>query len=272
TGNPGANKLSGGDGNDTLDGSLGNDTLDGGKGADSMQGGMGNDTFIVNDAGDVVAETGGIDTGLSSITYTIVDPNVENLTLTKGAGDIGGTGNIAANVITGNEGTNHLDGLGGADTMIGGLGNDTHVVDNAGDKGTEAAGGGTDTVHSTLAAYTPAPNLPAPLLDGGGVAGPRHTPKQKRTRHPPHNTLDGGIGQDTMIGGAGNDTYIVDNAKDVVTEDPGAGNDTIKASISIDLANPNYANVENVTLTGAGALSATGDAGANHHLVGNSGA
>jgi len=273
TGNPGANKLSGGDGNDTLSGDLGNDTLDGGKGADSMQGGMGNDTFVVDNAGDVVADAGGIDTVLSSVTYTIVDPNVENLTLTKGAGDIDGTGNSAANVITGNEGANHLDGLGGADTMIGGLGNDTYFVDNAGDKVTEAAGGGTDTVHSTAAAYTLTANVEALVLDPGGIAGTGNTLNNTLTGNAGDNTLDGGTGADSMIGGAGNDTYIVDNAGDTITEAAGGGggNDTIKASISIDLANPNYANVENVTLTGAGALSATGDAGANH-LVGNSGA
>ena len=42
-----------------------------------------------------------------------------------------------------------LDGGAGADTMTGGAGNDTYVVDNAGDVGDrDAAGGGTDTVQS----------------------------------------------------------------------------------------------------------------------------
>jgi hypothetical protein len=41
--------------------------------------------------------------------------------------------------------------------MIGGIGNDTYVVDNAGDVVTENASEGTDLVRTTLAAYTLTP-------------------------------------------------------------------------------------------------------------------
>ena len=43
-------------GNDTLKGLAGNDVLDGGSGADRMEGGDGDDIYVVDDAGDVVAE------------------------------------------------------------------------------------------------------------------------------------------------------------------------------------------------------------------------
>ena len=55
-GNSGNNVLTGGGDNDALEGGGGNDTLDGGTGADTMLGGTGNDTYVVDNAGDAVAE------------------------------------------------------------------------------------------------------------------------------------------------------------------------------------------------------------------------
>ena len=94
-----------------------------------MIGGPGNDTYVVDNAGDVVDETGGdgTDTVQSSIAFSLSGPqpwDVENLTLT-GSGNINGTGNAGDNVITGNSGNNVLAGLGGADTLDGGAGTDT---------------------------------------------------------------------------------------------------------------------------------------------------
>jgi Ca2+-binding RTX toxin-like protein len=122
-GNGGHNLLSGLVGNDTLTGGAGNDTLDGGVGADSMLGGLGNDTYIVDNVGDTVDETGGdgIDTVISTIDY-VLGAGVENLTLNAPA--VSGTGNELANIIIGNGIDNTLFGLAGNDSLEGGSGAD----------------------------------------------------------------------------------------------------------------------------------------------------
>jgi serralysin len=81
-----------------------------------------------------------------------------------------------------------------------------------------------------------------------------------------NDTLDGGTGADEMNGGDGDDLYIVDNAGDIVTENPDEGRDRVLASVSYALG----ANVEDLTLTGTAAIDATGNA-LNNTLIGNSG-
>ena len=97
----------------------------------------------------------GTDTGADDTRQSDARGHVENLTYT-GAGNFAGTGNNLSNVITGGAGNDTLAAAartppGGVDTLIGGAGDDTYVVSNAGDVVTEAAGGGTDTVRTALA-------------------------------------------------------------------------------------------------------------------------
>lgn len=81
-----------------------------------------------------------------------------------------------------------------------------------------------------------------------------------------NDTLDGGAGADTLLGGAGNDTFLVD-ALDVISEAAGGGIDTVVAGRNYVLG----AYLENLTLTGTGNFSATGNGLANT-LQGNAGA
>jgi Ca2+-binding RTX toxin-like protein len=82
-----------------------------------------------------------------------------------------------------------------------------------------------------------------------------------------NNLLNGGGGADTMLGGIGNDTYFVDNAGDVVFENPGEGTDAVFSGVSYTLS----ANVETLVLQGAGNLAGTGNA-QNNSIFGNTGA
>ncbi|MFJ3054729.1 calcium-binding protein [Herbaspirillum sp. NPDC087042] len=63
---------------------------------------------------------------------------------------LNGIGNGLANRLTGNDQNNILDGMGGADTLTGGKGDDSYYVDNPGDKVIEQAGEGVDTVYATV--------------------------------------------------------------------------------------------------------------------------
>ncbi len=76
--------------------------------------------------------------------------------------------------------------------------------------------------------------------------------------------LSGGASADFMMGGTGNDTYIVDNAGDVADETGGDGTDLVKSSVSFVLG----AGIENLELTGSGAINGTGNGLANT-LTGN---
>jgi Ca2+-binding RTX toxin-like protein len=266
TGNADANVLTGNSGANILTGGAGNDTLNGGGGTDTLIGGTGDDIYVVDRITDVVTEAAGegTDTVQSSVSYTL-GANVENLTLT-GTSAINGTGNADANVLTGNTGNNILDGAAGADTMVGGRGNDTYVVDNAGDVITEAANEGTDMVKASVS-YTLGANVETLTLTGtAALNGTGNTLNNTLTGNSGDNILDGGVGADKMIGGSGNDTYVVDNAKDVVTEVASAGTDTVQSSITYTIG----VNVENLTLTGSAAINATGNT-LNNTLTGNAG-
>jgi len=222
-----------------------------------MVGGAGDDTFLVDDTSDVVTEAsgGGTDTVQSSISYALT-ANVENLILT-GTENINGTGNNLANNITGNAAKNTIDGGAEADNMAGGVGDDIYVVDNTGDVVTEASGGGTDTVQSSIS-YALTANVENLTLTGtGNING---------TGNALNNFLTGNSAANILSGGAGDDTYHVDNAGDIVLEAASEGTDTVLSFVSYSLAT----NVENLLLTGTSNINGTGNDLANT-ITGNAG-
>jgi Ca2+-binding RTX toxin-like protein len=81
-----------------------------------------------------------------------------------------------------------------------------------------------------------------------------------------NDTLDGRTGADVLQGGGGNDTYVIGGG-DRAIEFAGQGVDLVRTLQSHTLA----ANIENLTLMGANAVSGTGNALANT-ITGNSAA
>lgn len=124
-------------GNDLANSITGNDAdnvINGGGGADIMAGGGGNDIYYVDNAGDVILDSSGIDTVVLATSMSLANfTNIENVMLSStGAFSLDGselantlTGNNAANVLNGFGGDDIIMGLGGNDRLNGGTGNDT---------------------------------------------------------------------------------------------------------------------------------------------------
>ena len=273
------NEFHGGAGNDTLNGynqndqlygDADNDRLDGGTGTDTMVGGTGNDTYVVDNAGDTVTEAAG--EGTDTIETALAAPatlaaNVENLTYT-GTASFSGTGNGLANTITGGAANDTLNGGTGADTLKGLGGNDIYIVDSRGDRVNEGIGAGTDKVNTTLGAYTLGANVENLKYTGtDDFSGTGNGLANVLAGAAGNDRLDGRAGGDTMLGGAGNDIYIVDNARDQVSEAGGGGaNDLVKTSVNFALGS----GLENLTLLGRGNLKGTGN-DAGNDITGNTG-
>ncbi|MFM7087697.1 MAG: calcium-binding protein [Cyanobium sp.] len=174
-----------------------------------------------------------------------------------GVSAINGTGNSLDNAIAGNMAANILSGGLGFDTMVGGLGNDTYVVDNTGDWVEEEASTGADTVQSSVT-YALGANVENLTLIGPRVIN--------GIGNALGNILTGNAATNTLNGGFGNDTYVI-GAGDTVVEALNAGTDRVQSSVAYTLG----ANVENLTLTGAGVINGTGNAISNI-LTGNAAA
>jgi Ca2+-binding RTX toxin-like protein len=234
--------------NNTIIGNEGDNSLNGKGGADTLKGGQGNDYYFIDHASDKIVEAAneGTDVVFSSVDFSLAMlGNVEYMTLWGPA--LKGTGNALDNIIYGNDEDNI---------------HDTYYVDNAGDSVIEEVGAGNDTVISTIALAGPIANVEN--YDFSKVATAVNF-----TGSDLNNIIKGGSAADTLAGGLGADTYYLNSSKDTVVESAGGGVDTIAVTFSAMLAD--YANVENIRLIGAAALSATGNSGFNF-LYGNDGA
>lgn len=191
-----------------------------------------------------IYDTGGTDTldvseytqdqviNLNPGTWSSIGPETNNIGIYLTTTVENAAGGSGGDTITGNSAANTLQGNAGNDSISAGSGNDTLTGDDGND--TLFGGSGND------------------VLKGVGGA----------------DSLDGGTGADTMVGGDGNDTYVIDNVGDSVSESSGAGTgtDLVKTTLLSYTLEDNF---ENLTYTGLGNFSGTGNDLAN---VINSGA
>lgn len=288
---------------DTLDGGIGDDLLEGRGGADLLIGGAGLDTASYRTSAAAVRVDLGTGIAFDADARGDRFSGVENLTGSAFADRL--TGDAGANRLSGLAGADTLSGGGGRDTIDGGEGDDfqfgndgddlllasagadtlsggggidmaSYIASTAGITVTLGGGGAgglaagdiltlvenlagsgfADTLRGDGAANSLFAGAGADRLEGGGGA----------------DLLDGGTGADTMAGGAGNDVYRVDLAGDRIDEAAAGsgGIDTVQSRISFDLATAAISGaVENLTLTGPGALTARGNALANTILGGS---
>ncbi len=234
--------LQGGLGNDTLIGGVGNDTLDGGAGNNLLTGGLGNDTFVFR-PGHFKAD--GFDTSNYSYTYTDAGG-------IKNDFDVVTDFNTRANeqdiftVLSGGRveivlARNWVAASGNSNAGWVSLLSNGYSVDLRAVKSPDTGSSGIYRIESVGAATT--------------LIGSKFS-----------DVLISGSGTDTLQGGVGDDTYLLNSLDDVVVEAAGQGTDTIRTALNYSLIN--LINVENLTLTGSAAVSATGNSLGNT-LTGN---
>jgi Ca2+-binding RTX toxin-like protein len=237
-------------GNDAMRGLGGADTvraLDGddviiatvGDGDDSYHGGAGGaDAYSLAET--TAAATVNLTSGRASSAET------GNDTLRSIEGAIGGSGadsilgSAGANTLAGGEGADTLRGLGGDDSLAGGAGNDRldggldadrmqggagddlYVVDEEDDVVLEAAGGGRDTVQTTVS-LTLAENAEVlQLLGVAGLAGTGNAGANVLLGNNGANLLGGEAGADSLSGGSGADTLVGGLGADTLNGGAGA--------------------------------------------------
>lgn len=166
----------------------------------------------------------GANTIIGTVGNDMIYAYAGNDTVDGGAGDdvlYGGAGN---DTLIGGAGDDQLSGDEGADTMAGGTGDDTYFVDDIGDKVTELAGEGNDTVASTIN-YSLGANLENLRLMGSDNIFGRGNDLD--------NTIHGNSGNNNLYGAAGDDSISGWDGDDIIGGGP--GNDWLSGGNGIDL-------------------------------------
>ena len=245
--------LYGGSGNDFIYGGSDNDRIDGGKNDDHLYGGAGKDTIYGGMGEDWLDGGSGDDILYGYTPCLIAVMGDEQLSGNDGvflhAREVifgrdgndeihgyydddyldGGTGN---DTIYGYNGDDTLDGGEGADRMFGGSGNDMYYVDNGGDVVKEEAGGGKDTVLSSVT-YTLGENLEDLALTGtAAINGTGNTLDNFLFGNSANNVLKGYAGNDILYGNEGSDILSGGDGDDILNG--GCGDDRLSGGSGND--------------------------------------
>ncbi len=215
-GTAGPDQIGAGAGGDTIIGGKSDDYLVGGSGADVFGFSLGDGVDWIDrfqPGTDRLVFSGGLTMAdIRFDTYTI--ENVPGLAVLYGSGNDAVflarvtellPGDIAFDLAPG--GVEVLAGTPGADTLYGGSGDTTFMVNHPGDVVVEAAGGGTDTVIASVGFYL-SPNVENLVLaaGAGSIFGVGNARANVITGNEAGNLLIGGEGNDSIAGGEGNDT------------------------------------------------------------------
>ena len=205
--------------------------------------------------------------------------------------------------LDGGSGNDLLDGGPETDTLLGGTGNDLYLVDSPSEKLDKPAwNGGIDTIESSVnwvlgGLFENLVLTGDSAIDGTGNAASNSLTGNNAANRlsagegtdliaagagddwlnggPGNDQLDGGAGDDVLDGGSGsdlmdgdggNDLYYVDSLGDLITEQSGAGQDTVFSAVSYVLP----AEIETLRLTGGASVDGAGNSLANT-IIGNGG-
>ncbi len=284
--------IDGGAGDDIIEGGAGDDLLSDGDGADTVRGGAGDDLFILrtasgdfSDVGDSFDGGTGTDSLIWSGTYgaavnfdmatgvfervgglTTTAENFENFEATQmsafGLDTFNIQGTSGDNTIFGGRRDDIIEGLDGADTLVGFTGNDTvsYASSDAGvtvDLATNSASGG----HATGDTISNFDNI-----TGSGFG-------DTLTGDGGNNVLSGGGGNDLFFGGAGDDTFDGGAGSDTVSYDGVGGRVAVFLTRSADVLGgqgvDSFVSIEN--LIGTSFSDRLVGNGADNHLIGGGG-
>ena len=275
-GNAGANQINGRGGNDTIFAYGGDDLINGGDGDDDIRGGAGVDTIEGADGNDTIRGEDGEDVIRGSAGNDELRGGNGNDLLEGGAGNDILRGQAGLDTLRGGDGDDTLYLDDGPDRAEGGAGDDTYRISVFGAEVIEAAGGGTDTIRTTVditldrtsevenVFVSDNSSTNAVDLVGSDI---NNTLRGNNG----DNELNGGAGADLLVGYSGNDTYFVDNAGDRIIEAADQGRDVLLTDLNYILSST--ASIEILASASFAATTAQtlqGNDG-NNLVVGNAG-